>query len=236
MLSVGLSPIIACLLIASIEAYRRIPGIKNIQLSSAIEITGFTVSSILTLVGYYFAQIYVRSQYSQVVSPHDAGLLTASSRISDVYMGVLAVFFANILTKMYAKTTHNERLRVISRMYIYFIIFVVPGFIFLASTTSFWVPLLLSDGYLEAHGHMSMQLGADLLKCLYWIAIYYVISKHATIIYFYIEIIGLAIYVLTAVWNPFNSAKFAPQTAQIVEFGVLLLLANIIIVCKKNND
>ncbi|HEU4819223.1 hypothetical protein [Janthinobacterium sp.] len=236
MLSVGVSPIIACILIGGIEAYKKIPNIKNIQLSSALEITGFTVSSILTLVGYYFAQLYVRSLYSQVISPHEAGLLMASSRIADVYMGVLAVFFANILTKEYAKTVHNERLKVIGRSYFLFVIFFVPGFLFLASTTSFWLPLLLSDQYFDAHGHMSMQLGADLLKCLYWISIYYVISRLSTGIYFFLELFGLAIYVLTAIWNPFDSVKYSPQLAQMVEYGVLLLLVNVIIIYKKNND
>lgn len=236
MLSVGVSPVVACVLIGGIEVCKRIPRIKNVQLSSALEIAGFTVSSILTLVGYYFAQLYVRSLYSQVVSPHEAGLLTASSRISEVYMGVLAVFFANLLTKAYAKTVHIERFKIIRRSYFLFIIFVVPGFLFLASTTSLWVPLLLSDRYVEAHGHMSMQLGADMLKCLYWISIYYVISKFSTAIYFCLELFGLVIYVLTAVWNPFDSAKYAPQTAQMIEFAILLLLVNVIITYKKNND
>lgn len=236
MLSIGISPIFACVLIILIESPMRKPEIANIHISSAVEVTGFTVSSILTLVGYYFAQLYVRSQYSQIVSPHEAGLLTAANRISDVYMGVLAVFYANILTRIYAKTLHKDRLRSIYKVYGIFIISILPGFIILATTTSYWIPILLSDKYSEAQGHMSMQMIGDVLKCLYWIALYYVISKLRTFIFFWIEFSGLIIYVIAAILNPFSSEKFSPQIAQIIEYSILLFIVNIIVFCKNKNN
>jgi O-antigen/teichoic acid export membrane protein len=232
--SVGVAPIIACAVVTLMDNPFKKPSFRNVDLATGGKITGFTVASIVTLVGYYCAQLYVRAHYAQEVSAHQAGLLNATSRISDVYMGVLAVGYANVLTKAFGSIQHAERLRHIGRSYLVFGLVGLPGFLLLALSGEVWVPLVLSHQYWEASDHMAMQMGGDALKCLYWISLYYVISKHSSFVYFALEFGGLAIYVLAAIYNPFGSAKFSPQIAQIIEYSVLLVAVNAVVVLNRH--
>jgi O-antigen/teichoic acid export membrane protein len=234
MFSIGVSPIVAgAIVVMSDNPFKR-PRLRNVHLATGFEISGFTAASIITLVGYYCAQLFVRSQYTQDVSAHQAGLLNAASRISDVYMGVLAVGYANVFTKAFGQIKHEERIRLIGRFYLILGGIGIPAFLILVLTRSVWIPAVLSHQYAEASDHMAMQLCGDALKCLYWIPLYYVISRCSSLIYFALELSGLLIYVLGAVLNPFESARFSPQIAQIMEYSVLFCAVNAVVLFKKH--
>lgn len=232
--SITASPILACAAIALLDNPLKQPKVENVDFATGKEITGFTLASILSLVGYYCAQLFIRGEYANSVSAHQAGLLTAAIRISDVYMGVLAVLYANILTKHFGKVAFPDRAKQIGKIYLAFGVIGFSAFSLLAITRNFWVPLLLSSQYIEASDHMLMQLCGDFLKCMYWIPLYYVISKHSSLTYFVFEVSGLLIYTLLATLNPFESERFAPQIAQIVEYFVLILAVNALVIVKKH--
>ncbi|MCS0611378.1 oligosaccharide flippase family protein [Massilia kyonggiensis] len=235
LLSIGISPIVAAVVIGVFDKALKLPRPGNVRLKMGLELSGFTISSIISLVGYYFAQLYIRSNYVQEVSAHEAGLLVAAARISDVYMGIVSVFCANFLTKAYASVKHSQRTLSLVRFYLYFSLICLPAFLVLAIWADVLIPIILSRKYVEAVGHLKMQICGDILKCFYWISIYYVIGRFSTKTYFSIEIFGLAIYLLMAVVNPFNSIRYAPQVAQIVEYAVLIMTVNLTIALKKND-
>lgn len=233
--SVVVSPLVAGLVVGVFDnPIKRIPRFRNWDHGVGKEIWGFTAASLLTLIGYYCAQLYIRSRYALNVSEHEAGLLNATARISDVYMGVLSVIYANVLTRLYATVQYQERVVILARTFGLCIAVLAPGFVFMALTADSWIPFVLSKAYSEATGHMLMQLGADFLKCLYWIFIYYIISKHSYLVYFLLESVGLVIYVVAALLDPFGIEKFSPQVAQMTEYAVLLFLVNGFVMAKKH--
>lgn len=231
--SVGFAPMVACIFIGIFDNPLSRPSTSAIRIRSGIEIGGFATASIIISVGYYASQLYIRSKYAQEVSSHEAGLLVAATRISDVYMGVVAVFFANLLTRTYASTQHAARVQVILRSYGLLVGTLLPAVILAALTSHIWMPALLSKQYFESAPHMRMQMAADMLKCMYWVGLYYVISKHSVRTYFSIEMAGLVIFLVAAITNPFQSSRFAPQIAQILEYGTLLIVVNAIVIAKK---
>jgi O-antigen/teichoic acid export membrane protein len=233
LLSISCAPIAACIFVCIFDNPLSRPKISRFHVRSGMELGGFATASIIIAVGYYASQIYIRSEYARQISSHEAGLLVAASRISDVYMGIIAVFFSNLLTRTYAGIKQEERIAVIARVYSIVAGILVPGAVCAALTSHFWMPALLSAQYLESAPHMRMQMLADTLKCVYWVGLYYVISKHRVRTYFLIEFAGLIIFLVAAISNPFHSPRFAPQIAQILEYGILIVAVNAVVIAKK---
>lgn len=233
LLSISFAPIAAGILVGIFDNPLSRPKASGIRVKSGLEIGGFATASIIIAVGYYASQIYVRSDYASRNSLHEAGLLVASSRISDVYMGVIAVFFSNLLTRTYATTQHDKRVKVILRSYSVLGGTLIPGALIAALSAHIWMSMLLSQQYLESAPHMRMQLFADILKCMYWVGLYYVISKQSVRTYFLIEATGLLIFLGAALTDPFHCSRFAPQIAQILEYGILFVVVNLFAFTKK---
>jgi len=185
----------------------------------------FSIFALIIGISYYATHLYIKTNYVNHVGYNEAGLYTAASRISELYMGLAATIFASKLIPRYSKIPNSKSISEIISVNVKAGPVLIPAFALLFLFSEELIGTLFSESYSAAGKHLQIIIIADVIKCVYWTIIYFIIKSRPSSTYFYIEAIGIIIFLSVATLNLFSASTFIPQSGMLSQNIFMLMTA-----------
>lgn len=196
---------------------------KRIKISDELN---FSIFALIIGISYYTTHLYIKTNYVSHVGYNEAGLYTAASRISELYMGLASTIFASKLIPRYSKVANSKSISEIISVNIKAGPILIPAFALLFFFSEKLIGTIFSESYSAAGKHLQIIILSDVIKCIYWTIIYFIIKSRPSSTYFYIEAIGVIIFFSVATTNFFSASKFIPQSGMLSQ-NIFMLIAAI---------
>lgn len=189
---------------------------------------GFAVFSLITGMTSYLTHFLVRADYLSRTSVDEAGLYSAASRISEIYMGIAAVLFSIHLIPAYSSVGKSMAVLQVRKFLIKYVPLLLVIFLIIYFSSDFVVNVLIGPNYRGAIGHLTALCLPDFIKCVYWIFAYYIIRCGKNKTFFVVEMVSILIFYFISTLNFFNVSKYVPQSGILAQNIFLIIVAMII--------
>ncbi|WP_178076616.1 oligosaccharide flippase family protein [Pseudomonas sp. 43NM1] len=211
--SIVLAPALAGLLVLLLPAKFRLPKLPFASLNiEIIEILlSYSLMALGSVVIVYGVQIILRDYIATNGALAEAGMWYASTRLSDIYMGICSVLFSTILLPKYSSVEGKALTSVVVKFGLITLCFVIVMVVSVRLLASFAVGLIYGDAFAAAAEIMKIYVLGDSLKCLSWIFLYVMIAKQHVRFYLVYEMVSAFLYLLFCIlcYQFYGFAKMA---------------------------
>ena len=156
---------------------------------------GFALMSFVGTVFLNFIEIELRTLISDYISENEAGVWTAMSSISKIYMQFLIIIFPIYILPNYAKINSFEAfVKQLKKIYSSLLPLVVTGMILVYLFKNQIIQIIYTNEFMSMAVLFKWQLMADFTKFLAVVLAYYFLSKNAFIYFISTELLSLIAY------------------------------------------
>ena len=160
---------------------------------------GFTLMSFVGTVFLNFIEIELRTLISDRISENEAGVWTAMSSISKIYMQFLVLIFPIYILPNYAKISSLALFKKqVKEIYTTLLPLVFVGMLAVYLCKNQIIEIIYTDAFLSMTPLFKWQLLADFTRFLAVVLAYYFISKNAFGYFILTELISLVFYFIFA--------------------------------------
>jgi PST family polysaccharide transporter len=160
---------------------------------------GFTLMSFVGTVFLNFIEIELRTLISDRISENEAGVWTAMSSISKIYMQFLVLIFPIYILPNYAKISSLALFKKqLKEIYTTLLPLVFVGMLAVYLCKNQIIEIIYTDAFLSMTPLFKWQLLADFTRFLAVVLAYYFISKNAFGYFILTELISLVFYFIFA--------------------------------------
>lgn len=160
---------------------------------------GFTLMSFVGTVFLNFIEIELRTLISDRISENEAGVWTAMSSISKIYMQFLVLIFPIYILPNYAKISSLTLFKKqVKEIYTTLLPLVFVGMLAVYLCKNQIIEIIYTDAFLSMTPLFKWQLLADFTRFLAVVLAYYFISKNAFGYFILTELISLVFYFIFA--------------------------------------
>ena len=160
---------------------------------------GFTLMSFVGTVFLNFIEIELRTLISDRISENEAGVWTAMSSISKIYMQFLVLIFPIYILPNYAKISSLALFKKqVKEIYTTLLPLVFVGMLAVYLCKNQIIEIIYTDAFLSMTPLFKWQLLADYTRFLAGVLAYYFISKNAFGYFILTELISLVFYFIFA--------------------------------------
>lgn len=160
---------------------------------------GFTLMSFFGTVFLNFIEIELRTLISDRISENEAGVWTAMSSISKIYMQFLVLIFPIYILPNYAKISSLALFKKqVKEIYTTLLPLVFVGMLAVYLCKNQIIEIIYTDAFLSMTPLFKWQLLADFTRFLAVVLAYYFISKNAFGYFILTELISLVFYFIFA--------------------------------------
>jgi PST family polysaccharide transporter len=199
LLAIAITPIIQFLVLIFLfgKTLREYIDFKQLSFQTPLlkTLLGFALMSFVGTVFLNFIEIELRTLISQRVSENEAGVWTAMSSISKIYMQFLTIIFPIYVLPYYTeiKTIAGLKKQAI-KIYASLLPLIVLGMLLVYLFKIQIVKIIYTDDFLSMIPLFKWQLLGDFTRFLAVVLAYYFLSKNAFKYFISIELISLILY------------------------------------------
>lgn len=199
LLAIAITPIIqfSVLIFLFGKTLREYIDFKQLSFQTPLlkTLLGFALMSFVGTVFLNFIEIELRTLISQRVSENEAGVWTAMSSISKIYMQFLTIIFPIYVLPYYTeiKTIAGLKKQAI-KIYASLLPLIVLGMLLVYLFKNQIVKIIYTDDFLSMIPLFKWQLLGDFTRFLAVVLAYYFLSKNAFKYFISIELISLILY------------------------------------------
>ncbi|MGB0185482.1 MAG: O-antigen translocase [Flavobacteriaceae bacterium] len=199
LLAIAITPIIqfSVLIFLFGKTLREYIDFKQLSFQTPLlkTLLGFALMSFVGTVFLNFIEIELRTLISQHVSENEAGVWTAMSSISKIYMQFLTIIFPIYVLPYYTeiKTIAGLKKQAI-KIYASLLPLIVLGMLLVYLFKNQIVKIIYTDDFLSMIPLFKWQLLGDFTRFLAVVLAYYFLSKNAFKYFISIELISLILY------------------------------------------
>ena len=170
---------------------------KNLSFRTPLlnALLGFALMSFVGTVFLNFIEIELRTLISDHISENEAGVWTAMSSISKIYMQFLIIIFPIYILPNYAKINSFEAfVKQLKKIYSSLLPLVVTGMILVYLFKNQIIQIIYTNEFMSMAVLFKWKLMADFTKFLAVVLAYYFLSKNAFIYFVSTELLSLIAY------------------------------------------
>lgn len=195
----------------------------------------FSVMGMTSSIVTYGGQIYLRDFIVQSLSLESSGIWYATTRFSELYMGISSIIFSAILVPQYSKSGNENISPIVLRMLMYALLFSFVMVVSVYVLSGAIIGYMYGDLFQEVKGLTKLYVIGDAIKVVSWVFLYVAIAKQYVKFYMLFEIISTLFYVFFSVliYESFglNAMPFGYIAQSIVSLAVVIIW----FVLNKNN-
>ena len=199
LLAIAVTPVIQFIAILYLfgKTLKEYIKFKNLSFRTPLlnALLGFALMSFVGTVFLNFIEIELRTLISDHISENEAGVWTAMSSISKIYMQFLIIIFPIYILPNYAKINSFEAfVKQLKKIYSSLLPLVVTGMILVYLFKNQIIQIIYTNEFMSMAVLFKWQLMADFTKFLAVVLAYYFLSKNAFIYFISTELLSLIAY------------------------------------------